>query len=53
MKYEQSNFNIHHELPIPSRILDQVKKLRLSSTAKGSTSGKLTMTMGCKFNTRK
>jgi hypothetical protein len=53
MKHDKSNQDIHHELPIPSRILDQVKKLRLSSTAKGSTSGKLAMPMVCKGNTRK
>jgi hypothetical protein len=50
MKYLKSNLIIHHELPIPSRILNLVRKFNFSSGARASASGKLAMFMVCKCN---
>ncbi len=43
--YSKFDFPAHHEFPIPSLILDQVIKLRLSAPAKGSIFMKFTRLM--------
>jgi hypothetical protein len=52
MKCEQPNQDIHHELPIPSRILDLVKKISFLSGARPATSVKLAKFMVSQDNTR-
>jgi hypothetical protein len=52
MEYGKSKLPGHHELPIPSRILYQVKILRFPPGDKGSAFSKLAMSMVCKCNTR-